>query len=180
MDLDIGLVGKVTFCIGLLAVGVALTSIATKVLPSVTAVVSGSLIVAPIVAFFVISGLVTDFSGFGITAKYAELSRMPATKLLSAEEVAVVDKLADDPNYMRDATFATCRPYYVLREDLLPAVASDNFAKQAVLIPKAIYSSLLCGRLEAVVVLDKRGKVIGFFEPDFFGELVASRMEPYV
>lgn len=179
MDLDWTLVAKIVFCIALLGVGIALTWIATKILPSVTAVVSGSLIVAPIVAYFVISGLVTDFSGFGITAKFAELSRRPVTKVLSAEEVAVVDKLADDPNYVRDATFATCRPYYVLREDVLPASTSDDFARQSVLIGRAIYSSLLCGRLEAVVVLDGRGKVIGFFEPDFFRELIAFRLEPY-
>lgn len=140
---------------------------------------STSLVALPAIAYLLTTGIVSDFEGFGITAKFRVLSEKPVVEVISASELVITDELADDPNFFRDSYFQACRPYYVLREDSVPQSNTGEFDDFAVRLAISIRSSIICGELEALVVLDSRNKVLGFFRPNFFYELLRIPLETY-
>lgn len=173
---------EMVIAVGLLIVGIGLAWLAGRLLANTGTTTNTALVILPFAAYLLMSGVVTDFQGFGIAARFDALSKKPVGDLVKASDLttlAVTDKLANDPNFLRDAFFQACRPYYILKEDLLPSFDSPDFETQALSAAMAVRASMLCGSFRAIIVLDRRNKVIGFFEPELFSEILRIPLQQY-
>ena len=153
-----------------LAVGFILALITARTLEFENNTVLAALIVVPVIIFLLVSGRLTDFSAFGVEAKFRSEATRSIGEIALAKDLAVSDAQADKGDFTRDAVWGECRPYLLLNPKTVPAGNSPRLGVAAVHIASVLRTSILCNRLLAVVVLDERNKVIGYFEPELFLE----------
>ncbi|MEP4379276.1 MAG: hypothetical protein ABJ215_15690 [Alphaproteobacteria bacterium] len=153
-----------------LALGFLLAVVAVRALKFDNNTVLAALIVVPVIIYLLISGRLTDFSAFGIEAKFKSEAGRAIGKIAIASDLAVSNEEANEGNFSRDALWQECRPYILVTPENVPDSNSPAFASRMEAVANVLRSSILCNRLLAVVVLDERDKVIGFFEPALFLE----------
>jgi CBS domain-containing protein len=149
------------------------------------------IILMPGLLYLLMGGWLTEFSGFGITAKFkAELSKgIGATNvpLLSGASTADEAKVGNTEvdltrNPELGAALQVCSPYFYLRSN------GDEFDKRpvdhkmdriVVSIARAIRASITCGKLRGLVILGMNDSPVGLFPAEKFLDLLAIRLIEY-
>lgn len=135
-----------------------------------------SLIFVPALLIIIDRLPISELSGFGLQAKFSsESSREVSTLIKPIQESEVLSLLETDPDFERAAFFEACVEYFVLRPSLVPSM-SDNpseFFQYITNSAYAIRSSIACGALSGVLVIDDDGRYIGSYEAKFFAESLA-------
>lgn len=158
------------FAVAVLAAGGLLAFFAFRVLKFDNDLALAGLIVVPLIFLLLVSGQLKDFGAFGVSAKFKEEANQTVGKLALKNNLAITDEQASRGDYVREALWQECRPYLVLRPDTVPAKDAPGYDNRIVHIATAVRTSILCGTLQALIVLDERNKVVGFFEPELFLE----------
>lgn len=128
------------------------------------------LVFVPVILFGFFSGKVSEFSGFGISAKALQAARAPVFGLsVSAERFKIHDLSSNNPDFNIAAYFEVCADYFVVRPDKVPTnnAELDQYVASVTI---AIKSSIACGKLAGVVVLDESDRYIGSYDWRFFLE----------
>ncbi len=131
------------------------------------------LIILPFVVFGFLSGKITEFSGFGVTAKVERAKKLPISTLnIPTDSLKIANVTSNDTDYYRKAYFEMCAEYLVIRDEQIPAEHNERDYYIAS-ISSAIKSSIACGKLAGVVILDGSNRYIGSFDSLFFIESVS-------
>ncbi|QWG13344.1 hypothetical protein KMZ29_00905 [Bradyrhizobium sediminis] len=136
-----------------------------------------TVILAPLIAFLFLSGAISEFEGLGLKAKFRDLRDFSAKTTIDAAialKLATTSEQATTGDFLNEAIWGFCRPYYVLTDSSARNKEKpDQLDKQAVLhIATAIRNSIVCGRFSALVVVDNDRRPVGFFPRDQFLELL--------
>lgn len=162
------LIGQI---VGFILVGVAVVYLVKKLVKEQLndAVVFG-LVILPVLIFGFFSGKIAEFSGFGVSAKAIQAARAPVFSLqVSADEIKIHNLTSDNPNFYRAAYFEVCADYFVVRPNQIPT-KSNEIDQYIASVSTAIKSSIACGKLAGLVVLDKSDRYLGSYDWKFFLE----------
>lgn len=128
------------------------------------------LIVLPFLMFGFLSGKISEFSGFGITAKVEKTKKLPVTSLnIPADSIKISNVTSNDTDYYRKAFFEMCSEYLIINSDEIPSSGSESDYYVAS-VSYAIRSSIACGKFAGLIILDGSNRYIGSFESQFFIE----------
>jgi len=167
--------GILTFA-GLLLVGVFLIWMLRRLLGTLGEASALALLAAPLVIYAMANGLIAEFTGFGITAKFNKAAETKVTDL--AGQLAIKSRL-DQMNFEQASTFQTCSNYFIITDDLGKRTEQSSFVKDAGHIASAIKAAMLCGDFYGVVVVDRNERFLGLFRTERFLSLLAYPMDRY-
>ncbi|MDQ1902905.1 hypothetical protein RAH32_21060 [Paracoccus sp. WLY502] len=133
----------------------------------------------PALLFFFQTGSVAKLSGFGVSVE--RLQQQLETGIAEVG-VAIADLEAgwlspvdpDGPSFGQAAYWESCSRFLVLRKSDVPAFNTPDFSKYVRDATWAIRSSLTCGKLQGVIVLDETDRYIGSYNSSFFSEALAA------
>lgn len=157
--------------LGFILLGVALVYAVKKVVKDKLgdAMIFG-LVFVPVLLFGFFSGKVSELSGFGISAKALQAARSPVLQLsLSAEKFKIHNLTSNNPDFLNAAYFEVCADYFVVRPDQVPT-QSYELDQYITWVTIAVKSSIACGRLAGLVVLDESDRYLGSYNWRFFIE----------
>lgn len=143
--------------------------------PQVGDALLAGLIFGPAVLYWVEDKDLTALGGFGFTATFADAAgqSVGATFGESVEGVVIQSLAAGDPEFALSAWFEACTDYFVLRPGHVAGLDAAGLDRHMVNSTVAIGSSLACGRLAGVIVLDDEGHYLGTYDAGFFAEALA-------
>ena len=123
-----------------------------------------------------------DLAEFGVASVYAKFNTIlhqPTNKVYLNQKVASLTPPAD--GISPASPQGECAPYLVLQTNNIPSPRSKDRNEYIVEAAAAIGSSLACGKLRGVVVLDGKGRYNGSFDANFFAEAVSlwTAFDPY-
>lgn len=162
----------------LFGIGLAI-AIKRYVKPDVGDSLFASLIFIPAIAWMMqgmIQGLILTEVGFlGFSAKFAAQVNQPVATLSSP--LASLTKEISPPEdsvaaMQHDAFWEACEEYLIIKTDNVPS-QNPALAKYIVGATSAIRSSLACGRLVGVIVLDQDARYEGSYDSSFFAEALS-------
>lgn len=133
---------------------------------------AGMVFVAPILLYGIISGKVSEFSGFGISTKTTAAAMSPVIELSTKiDSIKILSPKEDD--FQRAALLDACENYFIVRPSLIPSEerAVEYYISNATY---AIRSSVACGEFLGLIVLDEKDRYLGSFGKSFFYETLAS------
>lgn len=138
-----------------------------------------SLIFAPIVAYLVLSGQLMEFKGFGLEAKFREA----ATKSVQTSPVktTTISPTSDSIKDLTEKSMA--KAFFSIGSEVVLLKVPKNREKTEVGVREAfqvahqIYPSLLQGIFQFLVVLDESDHVLGYFEKEFFSDILRIEIE---
>ena len=129
-----------------------------------------SITFAPALIFWIHDKDISELTGFGLSAKFAsEAKKEVSSADIDIKDLAIFSLSADDPNFARAAFFEACADYFVIRPSKVPKEPSA-LVDHIVFTSSAIKSSLACGRLIGVIVLDDNDRYLGSYDKGFFAE----------
>lgn len=134
--------------------------------------ITGIILVVPLMLWGA-TGKLTEVAGLGITAKFAQAAGASVSKQAkSVKDTAVIrlDPKADD--LQMQATFEQCHEYILLGDAGVPKAEQEQ-ARYIYIAALAVRASLVCGRLEGVVVIDSTDRYVGSFPASLFLETSA-------
>ena len=123
-----------------------------------------------------------DLAELGVASVYAKFN---TTLHRRANEIYLKQKVASLTTPSDGIPAASpqgeCAPHLVLQPNRVPAPRTEKRNEYIVEAAAAIGSSLACGKLRGVVVLDDKGRYNGSFDAMFFAEAVSlwTIFEPY-
>jgi CBS domain len=118
--------------------------------------------------FWGTSGRISEISGLGVTAKFADVARIRINAGdLQIKRVSIIEAPGEGSEHA--AMFEVCSPIIAMRSDEKPSDMNERY-RNVYVFTKAIAASLNCGKLKGVVVLDSQKRYLGSFEPSFFAE----------
>lgn len=161
---------------GLLLVGVFLIWLLRRLLGTLGEASALALLAAPLVIYAIANGLIAEFTGFGITAKFNKAAETKVTDL--AGQLAIKSRL-DEMNFAQAATFQTCSNYFIIPDDFGKQADHPVFTEYAGQVARAIKAAMLCGDFYGVVVVDRNERFLGLFRTDRFLSLLAYPMDRY-
>lgn len=136
-----------------------------------------SIIFIPALLFWVGKLPVTELSAFGLSGKFAHEARRAIGSLVEPVGSFATTSLAEtELDFEHAAFFEACNEYYILRPSRVPArgpEVADEFSFYIANSTLAIKSSLACGSLLGVIVLDEGNRYIGSYDASFFAEALA-------
>lgn len=157
---------------GLILGGLLIAVISKKFLGLTETITLTALVVLPALVFLLLSGRLTDFSGFGLTAKFRNEIQKPIRDIVSVNKFMLSDEEANKGDYLTAAFIQACDRYIVIKAGVVPKATDSAFDAHLVSLARSVRASLLCGRLRAVIVLDPRDVVVGYFAPAIFAEIL--------
>jgi hypothetical protein len=169
------------------AIGIAWLT--ARVVPSNNKIIPIAFGILPILIYLVVAGLIGEFEGFGIKAKFAQAVNSPIPSQAKILELPALSYATSDNalrqlegvNLVQDSLLQGCRSVYILDSEKMQVKEISDLRSQiaVIKIAMALRSSILCGRFKALIAVDKRGKVLGVFERELFLELIAIPIENY-
>ena len=159
------LAGAMAF--GFVTLGVVLAWIAKRLFTLESGSLFASVVLVPVAAFLIISGRVSEFAGYGLSAKFREAAASQDKPLHSE----IKNIIASGRAGIAQALLGPGAEVAFLQA---PAQPQSQAAVPSIIegLASEIYPSLLRGTFQALVVTDKGGRVLGFFEPHFFSDLL--------
>ena len=154
-------------------------------LPGASEALIVAVVFVPPLLFFFQTGPVAKLSGFGISVErlqqqlgkgIAEIS-VPISDL-EAGWLAPINP--DGPSFGQEAAWESCNRFLVLRQSDVPTFNTPEFSEYVRDATWAIRSSLVCGKLHGVIVLDEEARYVGSYNPSFFSEALATWALPDV
>jgi CBS domain-containing protein len=158
----------VAFCITFIfsAVGLTAAWLAQKVLKIENSTLFGSLFFAPILAYFVFSGQISEVKGFGMEVKFREV----ATKKIEIKAESILPALSGKKHGELQSFFAGGSEVVVLNADKAEKYR-ENPLPLAFRIAEQISANLLQGKFELLVVVDDQDRLIGTFAKSWFMDI---------
>ncbi|MBO9462477.1 CBS domain-containing protein [Labrenzia sp. R5_0] len=135
----------------------------------------GAIIFLPTLLVWIQSNNISEFTGFGLSAKFNVEASKPvsALKIGIPELVRVTDDKASD---LSDADlfahFESCSELFVLKTSIIPK-EKEKLDKFIVDVSWAIKSSIACGKLSGVIVLDDNNRYLGTYDDSFYLEALS-------
>lgn len=130
-----------------------------------------AIILAPLILYLLVTGKISEFEGLGWKAKFREVVVEKVTDTARASDLMISSPEANKPNFFKEAFWLSCRPYYVLTDKTAKSATGELDQQAVINIATAIRSSIICGRFEALVILNAEEKPVGFFRPTQFLEI---------
>ena len=126
---------------------------------------------APILAYLMFSGSLSEFKAAGIEAKFRDaLSNSVPESILDIGSVVGQDAASTD---LESATWmAVAQRVVVIQTSDWVNKGDDERRRDGIILATSIYQSLLSGGFEGLVVIDEERKPLGFFEASFFLDLL--------
>lgn len=129
-----------------------------------------ALVFTPMLLLALMTGKITELSGFGLSAKAGQIARAPVSSLnLSSEKFKIQELTSDKPDFDLAAYFESCADYFVVKPSQIPA-EEVKLAHYIAFVTYAVRSSIACGRLSGLVVLDDSDRYLGSYDRKFFVE----------
>lgn len=170
----------------LFAVGIGIVWAAKRFRLDLGEVSKTTIILLPVLIYLIVSNKLTEFEGYGLKAKFREVSSERIIDTARAADLAISSAEANEPDFSKDAFWQMCRPYYVIsqrsavRADEPPSKPNPALDQRATInVAKSIRASLVCGKFQGLVIVDNAKKPVGFFAKDQFLELLALPIEVY-
>lgn len=145
-----------------------------------------AIILLPLLVYLIVANKLTEFEGYGLKAKFREVSSERIIDTARAADLAISSAEANEPDFTKDAFWQLCRPYYVISQrtaikaDEPPSKPNPALDQRATInIAKSIRASLICGKFQGLVVVDSAKKPVGLFARDQFLELLRLPIEVY-
>lgn len=138
-----------------------------------------SLIFAPIVAYLILSGQLLEFKGFGLEAKFLEA----AAKSVKTSPVKTTT-ISPTSDSIKDLTEKSkVKSFFGIGSEVVLLKVPENrektkvSAREVFQVAHQIYPSLLQGIFQFLVVLDESDRVLGYFEKEFFFDILRIEIE---
>jgi hypothetical protein len=173
--IDIG-IGALLF-----AAGIGIVWISKRLTLDLGEASKTAIILLPLLIFLIVANKLTEFEGYGLKAKFREISTEKTIDAARAADLAISNPEANKPNFYQEAFWLACRPYYVLTDNTAKREDDkDKLNQQATIeIAIAIRSALVCGRFVGLVVVDDSGRPVGLFRPEQFLEILRIPLVTY-
>ena len=107
----------------------------------------------PVVLYLLGGGGVSELEGFGMKAKLVEIADKQIREALDARSLAVTDDEATRSDFLQAYT-GGCKPYFLVHVGVLKRLSKDQFSEFLVAAARSLRSSLVCGSLRALIVVD--------------------------
>ncbi|MEX0956320.1 MAG: hypothetical protein WDZ83_14045 [Rhizobiaceae bacterium] len=167
---------EILLILGLLVAGLVLIALVGIFRIEIGEASKVSLLLAPLIAFLLLSGAITELEGLGWKAKFSAIAQNRIVSAAEAADLLIVDEAASNPNFLKDMFTRPCRPYYVVQEGILPPELSDDDKRLVQHIALQIRRSMLCGAFVALVVVDDRFQPIGLLEASSLQEILRIKL----
>lgn len=159
---------------GFVVAGFGLAVVAKRHFKVDNAALSVSLLVVPFVIYLIASGRIQQFEGHGFKASFQVLAGRPISDgnvggTLIAPEKTSLEAIAEMEE--RLAYFSSADSVVFIRAD------QELSRSERVMKALLIKNSLLAGTLRFVVVVDARGRPLGYFGPHTFLDLIPLQLE---
>lgn len=151
-----------------LGIGILGVAIANRLLKLDNSALFGSLFFAPIIAYLVFSGQLTEVKGFGVEAKFREV----AAKKIEIKAGSIDPVLGGKKHGELQSFFAGGSDVVVLNAEEAAKFA-QNLVPIAFRVAEQISVNLLQGKFELLVVVDGQGVLIGSFPKSWFLDIPA-------
>ena len=139
-----------------------------------------SLIFAPMLAYLILFGRLSEFKGFGIELKLLEAAAAPVeilevkTSTISPTSQSAKEVIAQS---QLKAYFGIGSEVVILRA---PKKQEEVGFREVFRVANQLYSSLLQGSLQFFVILDDSDQVLGYFEKDIFLDILRIEIEQVI
>ena len=132
-----------------------------------------AIIFLPTLLVWIQNNNISEFTGFGLSAKFSdEASKSVSDLKVSIPDLTKLTASSDLSDAELNAYFEGCSDFFVLK----PSIVPKDQAKLDLFIARAawaIKSSITCGKLTGVVVVDDRGKYLGSYDDSFYLEALS-------
>jgi len=162
-----------------IALGLFLAVIAKKYFSIDNSALFASLIFAPIVAYLVFSGQLSEFRGFGLEAKFREAAAQPV-KTSNLRSTTISPTSGEVSELLEKSDL---KAYFGIgSEVVIQKVLTNNDEnkigfREVFQVAHKIYPSLLQGVFQFLIILDESERVLGYFEREFFLDILRIEIE---
>ena len=159
-----------------LSIGLALTWWCSKKLKTDSGALLVAVLFAPTVLYLGLSGRLVEFKGLGVEAKFQSVAARAVTP--SGQIKPVSPSASAIQSVAQAKTFMGMGSQVILLT--APAEDRDVKAHQVNPVARSIYPGLLDGTFEMLVVLDSESKVLGYFQKEYFFDLLRIELEQVI
>jgi hypothetical protein len=129
-----------------------------------------ALVFAPTILMIAATSIKFNLEMLGFKASIERAADKKAYEVTGdLKKLAIFSLTDNDPNFALAAYFEACADYFVIRPSKIPTDAVE-LNKYVVDVTYAVRSSIACGKLQGVVILDDASHYLGMFDPEFFFE----------
>jgi hypothetical protein len=166
---------------GLIVGGILLAALAAWCIKELSQTAILGLILLPLIVYALTTGFLSEFSGFGLSAKFNQAATTKVSDLGDAGSIILKRIQFDDADFHKFATIQACANYFVIRDTFgdRAAIAESEFFRLALSVARAIKSAMICGDFFGVVVVDGRDRFVGLFRRDRLLPLLAYPFDRY-